>query len=89
MKAGNYQMATLVENRTSTQMNTTKTLQICMELHTCHQSSFLIRNINWFVKPQSVSQPIFGRPILEALEQDPSSINLTLKLGVMKKGSRS
>lgn len=48
-----------------------------MKLHIRHGTSLMSRNVSWYVTTQFLSEPLLGRPVLEAIGMNTSNILTT------------
>ena len=49
-------------------------LTVDLELHVRHGNSLVLRNTVWYVTEQHITEPLLGRPVLEALGLDTRKI---------------
>lgn len=62
-----FDMAAANADGASAKLVCTKSVSVDTELHIRHGTTLRLRNLKWLVTDQRVSDPLLGRPILEAL----------------------
>ena len=73
-KPRKFYMAASLPDGNPAVMIITKTVTLNMELHVRHGTAIVLRNMKWLVTDQHMTEPLIGRPILQALGLDARKI---------------
>lgn len=65
-----FNMAAKNADGTETSILCDRTVTVDTQLHIRHGSALVLHRLRWFITPQSVGEPLLGRPLLEGLGLD-------------------
>lgn len=62
-----YEKAAKNENGYRAKIKCDESIILDMELHIRHRTSLMLRDIAWYITEKAVTEPLLGRPVMEAL----------------------